>query len=199
MMFMAQKEKNDPHHFDRWSETYESSWNQWLFDRVQEALLDLAESRTRPKSILDVGCGTGRLLRKARERWPKAKVIGVDSSEGMVRKARQLAPGVKFDVGKAESLPLPDSSVDTAFSTMSFHHWSDQLQGIREVARVLRKGGRFFMADMNMPFGLHNVVQHFGPDDPKKVRKMFAKAGLEVKKQRRWALGFVQATAGEKQ
>ena len=130
--------------FNRWSETYEDSWLQRiLFDRVQDTLLELVGMETVPGTILDIGCGTGRLLHKMRARWPKAQLVGIDPAEGMVRKARQLMPEATLYVSMVESIPLPDNSIDLITSTVSFHHWSDQLQGLREVARVLYPGGRF--------------------------------------------------------
>ncbi len=56
-----------------------------FFDRVQRIVLDLAKNGKKPESILDVGCGTGRLLRKAKEQWPNARLIGVDAAEKMIR------------------------------------------------------------------------------------------------------------------
>jgi ubiquinone/menaquinone biosynthesis C-methylase UbiE len=174
--------------FDRWSRTYENSWMQRLiFDPVQRGLLTIVNTNDEAKTILDIGCGTGRLLRKARERWPKAELIGVDASEGMVEKARQLTRGVRFYVGMAESLPLPDCSVDLAFSTVSFHHWSDKLTGIRDVARVLRSGGQFYLADIQITPLMAGIAAFFAPksphasvNTPSTVQEMFVKAGLAV-------------------
>src|SRR5579883_1550856 len=133
---MATNKAHDIDRFSRWSRTYERSYLQGLiFDRAHRAA---------PESILDVGCGTGRFLRQAAQRWPGASLIGVDPAEGMIEMARRLTPGATFYVSMAEELPLPGASVDVAVTTLSFHHWSDQAAGVREVARVLRPGGRFF-------------------------------------------------------
>src|SRR5260370_20365988 len=139
----------DIERFHRWSRTYERSWLQRLvFDRVHQAVLRVVATEVaEPTTILDVGCGTGRLLRAAKARWLNAQLIGVDPAEGMVEVARHLAPAITFHVGSAEALPLPDASVDVVLSTVSFHHWGDQAAAIREVARVLRPGGRFFLSD----------------------------------------------------
>jgi len=173
---------DDIQKFNRWAGTYENSWSQQLFfDRVQKAVLDLVESERNPETILDVGCGTGRLLRKVRERWPTARLIGIDPAESMIEKARQLTPSATFYVSIAESLPLPDASIDLAFSTVSFHHWLNQVQGLRQITRVLRPGGRFYLADT---FWLW-PIRHFRCNNPTRIREMFAQAGLDVKAQRR--------------
>jgi ubiquinone/menaquinone biosynthesis C-methylase UbiE len=61
-------------HFDKWAATYDESITQRMFfGPVQSAMLDLIQ-RTNivqaPGTILDIGCGTGRLLRSAQQRWP---------------------------------------------------------------------------------------------------------------------------------
>lgn len=58
-----------------------------------------------------------------------------------MEKARQILLEGRFYVGVAESLPLPDYSVDVVLSTASFHHWTDQAADVREIARVLRSEG----------------------------------------------------------
>jgi ubiquinone/menaquinone biosynthesis C-methylase UbiE len=181
--------------FNRWSETYEDSWLQRiLFDRVQNARLDLVAMENIPGTILNIGCGTGLLLHKLKERWPKAQLVGIDPSEGMVGKARQLIPEATLYVSMVESIPLPDNSIDLITSTISFHHWADQLQGLREVARVLRPGGRFFLADIVSPKFLH----HGQPRTQAEIRSMFDQAGLEVQLHERifWRTCFI--TVGRK-
>ena len=152
---VAKQENKDVQEFNRRSLTCEDSWEQWFFfDRLHKAVLDLVGNQANPKNIVDVGCGTGRLLRKAKERWPEAQLIGVDPAEGMVERARSMMPSATFYVSMAESLPLPDASVDLAFSTMSYHHWGDHVEGVCEMARVLRPKGRLFLADIWPPMGL---------------------------------------------
>ena len=81
----------DVESFNRLSKTYDQSWMQHLyFDRIHKRVLACVDAGFTPVSIVDVGCGTGRLLRKARERWPHANLTGVDPAEGMVKKARIL-------------------------------------------------------------------------------------------------------------
>jgi ubiquinone/menaquinone biosynthesis C-methylase UbiE len=129
---------------------------------------------------MDVGCGTGRLLRKAKQQYPHARLVGVDAAEKMIQQAAMLLPEAEFHVAMAEALPLPDASVDLAFSTLSFHHWADQAKGISEVARVLRPQGRFLLADIVIPRWLSLFVRHFRYNNPARIREMFTQARLTV-------------------
>lgn len=189
---------DDIERFHRWSHTYERSWLQrFVFDRVHQAVLRaVVKEVAEPTSILDVGCGTGRLLRATKARWPNAQLIGVDPAEGMIGVARHLAPGITFHVGSAEALPLPDASVEVVLSTVSFHHWGDQAAGIREVARVLRPGGRFFLVDVALPTWFSRLVHHARLRTRAQVCTLFTEAGLQVFTQQPVLSRFVLVTVG---
>jgi len=185
--------------FDRWSSTYESSPQQSLmFDPVHRRVLDILAGIVQPEVLLDVGCGTGRLLRAAARRWPSARLIGVDPAPGMLDVARRLTPEAAFHGGFAEHLPLDDGSVHVALSTVSFHHWQSQADGVREVARVLRPGGYFFLTDMSAPAWLIRLgFTHFL--DLGSVRDVFQSAGLRVVRQQRILMGRVLVTVGRRE
>ena len=188
-------DSSDVHDFEQWSRSYEQSWLQNLyFDRVHRAALDLLSQPDGghiPGSVLDVGCGTGRLLRKARELWPAAGLPGVDPTQGMIDVARRLTPEATFLAASAEPLPLPDASVDVAITTMSFHHWKDRAAGVREIARVLRPGGRFCLADATLPAWLARLVHHMEGNSSAAWRALVEPAGLSVDAQERRLLGHV--------
>ncbi len=98
------------------------------------------------ETILDLGCGTGRFTEALRARFA-AEVIGVDPSEKMLARARSKlsSPGIRYEIGRAEAIPLPDISLDLVFMSMIFHHLEDPLLAARECRRVLRDGGTAFV------------------------------------------------------
>jgi len=179
---------DDVGQFDRWSARYEDSKWQWLhFDRVHRRAFALAARFDEPHTVLDVGCGTGRLLRAARDRWPDARLVGVDPSEGMVEAGRSLTPA-ELHVAGAEAIPLPDASVDLAFSTIAFHHWADPSRGLREVARVLRPGGGFVLVDNIGPDWLARYLKDRPYLTGRQRIAMWSESGLRVLDQRRIVL-----------
>jgi len=98
------------------------------------------------RTILDLGCGTGRFTQSLARHFD-AEVIGVDPSEKMLERAREKLddPRVRYEFGRAEALPLESQSVDMIFMSMSFHHFADRHAAARECRRVLRERGRAFV------------------------------------------------------
>ena len=144
---------HDVGRFNRWSSHYDRSILQHvLFGPVQEATLKEAVREANDvNAVLDIGCGTGRLLRRIARQYPGAELVGVDPAPGMVRQAQSQGSSeqhVEFVNAQAEKLPFPDASFDLVFTTVSFHHWADQSQGLNEVRRVLRNEGLFVLTDV---------------------------------------------------
>jgi ubiquinone/menaquinone biosynthesis C-methylase UbiE len=195
---MADSSSEDVQRFHRWSRTYERSLGQvFLFDPVHRAVVSLVAARMdgfTPESILDIGCGTGRLLRRAGLRWPTARLVGVDPAGGMIACARRLTPPATFHLGHGEALPLPDSSVDVVFSTISFHHWNDQAAGLREAARVLRSNGCMCLADGVLPSLAGWLIPHARIHTRAEITALFEQAGLSIHSQKRIRAGAVLAT-----
>ncbi|MBN1137731.1 MAG: methyltransferase domain-containing protein [Anaerolineae bacterium] len=95
--------------------------------------------------VLDVGCGSGDLLRgMARQRPDWATLVGFDLSPGMANRAADLAQGLpaRFFVGDAQALPFPDALFDVVMARHVLFYVPDIDQAVAEAARVLRPGGR---------------------------------------------------------
>jgi ubiquinone/menaquinone biosynthesis C-methylase UbiE len=139
--------------FDRWASTYDASPLQpALFAPVHQTALQLAQQHVPDaRRILDVGCGTGRLLRQARRRYWPAELVGVDLARGMLAAAIAATStklGIHYVRAGAEHLPFTDEVFDLVFATMSMRHWIDQAAGIAEISRVLTPGGVLVLADV---------------------------------------------------
>jgi ubiquinone/menaquinone biosynthesis C-methylase UbiE len=106
------------------------------------------------EQVLDVGCGTGTLaLEVARRVGSIGRVVGVDPSSEQIAHARSKATRrnvpVEFQIGVIEQLPFPDQTFDVVLSTLMMHHVpaSVKRQGLAEITRVLKPGGRLVIAD----------------------------------------------------
>jgi SAM-dependent methyltransferase len=88
--------------------------------------------------VLDLGAGTGKLTRVLTARY--RRVVAVEPLDGMRRILEEVVPAARSLPGSAESIPLPDSSVDGVFAGQAFH-WFANHEAVLEIARVLRPGG----------------------------------------------------------
>ena len=138
--------------FDARAGGYEGGWlgrlHQQIADRTAELALAVAPG---PRRILDVGCGTGYLLRELAGRCPQAvELVGVDPAGGMIAAARAAGGDdrLRYVEGTAEGLPFAEGSFDLVVSTTSFDHWADQQAGLAECARVLVPGGWLVLTDL---------------------------------------------------
>lgn len=101
--------------------------------------------------LLDVACGTGRLVRFLKEAFPRLSVTGLDLSEAYIAEARRhVAPyDAAFEIGNAEALPFSNESCDLITTVYLFHEVPDTVRRtiVGEFARVLKPGGRLILMD----------------------------------------------------
>jgi ubiquinone/menaquinone biosynthesis C-methylase UbiE len=130
---------------------YDLGWRGRLHHEIADRTANLAVATVAaPSRVLDLGCGTGYLLRTLANRYRDAEqLVGIDAAPEMVRTANATAGDdrLTFAVGVAEHIGYPDATFDLIVSTTSFDHWSDQQAGLGECARVLRPGGRLVLVD----------------------------------------------------
>ena len=104
--------------------------------------------------VLDVGTGTGHTALAFAPRV--AEVVGVDFTPAMLEQARRLArargaSNVRFDEGDAMALPYAAADFDLVTCRVCAHHFTDPALAVREMARVLRPGGRLLLVDSVAP------------------------------------------------
>jgi SAM-dependent methyltransferase len=170
--------------FHERSAGYEAGYRGQLHSDIVTRSADLALARRpAPGRILDVGCGTGLLLRELARRLPGAAgLTGIDAAGGMIAQASANAgdPRLSFVRGVAERLPFPDATFDLVISTTSFDHWADQLAGLTECHRVLAPGGCFVLTDICSTWLLPTLVgaRQDRARTPLRATRLLAAAGF---------------------
>jgi ubiquinone/menaquinone biosynthesis C-methylase UbiE len=119
-----------------------------------------------PAAILDLGTGTGDGAIAAARRWPAAEVLGVDVSREMVEEARRKAPELRFEVGDASRLDVPDGSFDLVAM-------NNVIPFFGELGRIVRPGGHALFAFSR---GAETPIYVA----PERLRRGLRRAGFEV-------------------
>jgi trans-aconitate 2-methyltransferase len=122
-------------------------WDAATYDRVADPQEEWAREvvgrleLSGDETVLDAGCGSGRITKLLVERLPRGRVIGVDASESMIAKAREsLGPEVELIVSDLLDLELPEP-VDAVFSNATFHWILDHRRLFERLHAALRPGG----------------------------------------------------------
>lgn len=114
------------------------------------------------QKILDVGCGTGEILKSIKERYSFVQLYGLDISEEMLKQANDKLKGTAtLILGDAENITLETNSFDLLLCTDSFHHYPNPQQAISEFYRVLKHGKFLLIADYWKPFPIRQIMNLF--------------------------------------
>ena len=125
--------------------------NGWLQDKVDDILKAGIDSG----EVLELGCGPGYLgLEWLKQARPSARLVGLDISPAMLRRASTNAQGYgvsercAYEGGTVLALPFEDGRFDHAISAASLHEWADPATALSEMHRVLKPGGRYVISDL---------------------------------------------------
>ena len=170
-------------------EFFSSSADQW--DRVRDELFGerfhlaaFAALADRTWTVGDLGCGTGQV--SAALAPFVEHVIAVDASAAMLQAARKRLHGfdnIDLRCGELEALPIDDQRIDAATLMLVLHHVPEPESALREVARVLKPGGRVLLVDMQ-PHDRDSYRQQMGhvwlgfSDDH--IRRILSESGFDA-------------------
>jgi ubiquinone/menaquinone biosynthesis C-methylase UbiE len=158
-------------HWKDWAKSYDAIMGKvpQMHDLFAEIVRHLPVGA---RQVLDLGAGTGNLLKEVALARPDAKLYALDPAEAMLELLRAKFAGksdVACIVGSAHAVDLPDNSIDAIVSNYALHHLTHEEKKIcaREVMRVLRPGGKFIYGDQH-------CRMMGGPDDQAWVADMFS-------------------------
>jgi trans-aconitate 2-methyltransferase len=139
--------------------------------RLRPALDLLARiSLDAPPAIYDLGCGPGNITRLLGERWPGAKVTGVDSSPDMLAQARREAPGIALQQADIAGWSAPELA-DLLFSNAALHWLDDHARLLPRLAKQLAPGGVLAVQmPRNHTSASHVLIEEIAADGPWRAR-----------------------------
>lgn len=127
--------------------SYFSSTRQFVWDDLK----DFSQYITKEDTVLDIGCGNGRVYQLCENL--QVAYTGIDQSEELIAIAQKKYPTVHFDVGEMTKLPYEDASFSVIICVATFNHLPDResrLKSLREMKRVLKPGGIILMTNWNV-------------------------------------------------
>lgn len=162
----------------RWALTSSTRWDAGRYLRYADErgrpFVDLVArvGAAEPAVVVDLGCGPGNMTARLADRWPGAKVIGVDSSEEMVARARAEAarPGVEFRLGDLRDW-APDEPVDVIVSAATLHWVPGHLELLPRLLGELAPAGWFaFQVPGNFGHPSHVLMRELATSERWKER-----------------------------
>lgn len=134
--------------------SHEASWgDNWMIELEIETI---GKHISENDDVLDVGCANGYSAFRQLELKKPRSIKGIDFSENMIKEAikrhsaEKCGENISFQVGDVRDLAFPDESFDVVYTTrviINLPNWEEQLQGIRELVRVARPGGKVVLSE----------------------------------------------------
>lgn len=161
------------------NEVSASNYARWFVPLVDDVLKHAGRI---PGQILDVACGPGLLIKELARRSDKSFITGVDNSYHAIKLAKKnnaSSKNISLKVGDVYKLPLPDNFFDIVICKDSFHHFENSLNALKEMVRVLRKGGLIYIQDLRRDMPQYLLRRCIPPDSIfKKLQFYSARAAL---------------------
>ena len=149
--------ENSKINFNKKAEVYDKSYDGKFVAPMYDEIINRIISAN-PKKILDVGCGTGNVLKKLVSN-ENLSLYGLDISEKMIEIAKKnLENRAELKVGDSEYMPWGDDSFDVIVCNASFHHYPNPKKVLLEMKRVLKSNGTLIIGDPTAPVIYRQII-----------------------------------------
>jgi len=172
--------------FDKRASSYDEGFEGKLSKKFYKLLLNQIELG-QGATVLDVGCGTGTILKKLDE-LDEINGFGIDLEENMIIEAKQKCPKMDILVSTCTKTPFENNKFDIITSCMAYHHFDDKQGFAMEVSRIIKPGGYLYITDprfpwvirkpLNLALRLHKIAGYFGT--PKEIERAFGEYGFKL-------------------
>ena len=142
--------------FDQRAEHYDEGFEGRSSRKFYDLIADHADIAD-GMQVLDLGCGTGTVLHRLSEQH-RFSGYGIDIEERMLEQARRKCSDMQFQNCPCDRTPFPDGRFDVLIACMAYHHFPDPEGFAKECARLLKRGGRLYLADPKLPFPARQVL-----------------------------------------
>ena len=180
---MANTEKRDfkfDKRADKYDDHFEGKLSRVFYELIYENI-ELSDSA----QVLDVGCGTGTILKTLSERF-NIVAHGIDVENEMLKVAKAKCSGMDIQLCSCEATPFADNSLDAVIACMAYHHFPDKQAFENEAARILKNGGKLYIADPNFPFVIRKIINFLVRNlngeffSSKEIASRFEKSGCKL-------------------
>lgn len=152
---LNKKEQQSIRSYNKKANNYEDTFDGKFTDSFKEELIRKVQLEHDFK-VLDVACGTGELLNGLKKKC-SIKGVGIDISDKMIEVANQRHPDLEFHISTCAPLPFKDDSFDVLTVSAAFHHFPNPDDFAREAYRVLKSGGKIYIAELNILEGTRQI------------------------------------------
>jgi len=143
------KQRDSKSYFEKVADEWDNMQHAFFSDSARNKAFAIANIQ-KGDTIADIGAGTGYITEGLIDKG--VNVIAVDQSASMLKEMRNKFSEfdtIDYRVGDSENLPIKDFEVDFAFANMYLHHVGNPEKSIKEMARIIKKGGKLFITDLD--------------------------------------------------
>lgn len=147
--------------YNKIADDYDNSPDGKFTVKFKSLLLSTADLKEN-YNVLDVACGNGALL-AAMKKQKDINGFGIDIAEQMIKNSAVLNPGMEFKAAGCEAIPFQNDSMDILTVCAAYHHFPETDAFAKEAKRLLRSGGKIYIADIYLPSVLRIILNPFVP------------------------------------